>query len=812
MLALFIVTLGAVGSLVQGANVCDEYDKVNPFIGTGGLAYGYGGINPGAQLPFSPLRLGPDTTDTVVDLSYRHFSGYNYNDRLIRGFSHTHLVGGGVNDLGNIGFMPTAMDKDTDMLKLPILSAPFWWSSFDKSSESAAPGFYSVQLTTPRVQVDLTAISSFAGVHNYKWSREKDDKVPTLVLDMCHEAKIETGDDAPCTEAHFTLDASASKFTGAVHKSHGLSGNIWIYISGEIAIKSKDQSVSSVHTCTAASAKDNTATCTTDRTAESTSGVLFSVLRFDTPTTATAGESGVHVPLEVEIKVGISFISEAMATQNLQDAQSETTDVRKLAERTKHTWCNLLNEMQVDVLPGLYGTSNSTVDDLEVVVHSAHYRSMMSPTTYTESGGLYLGMDKVVHNVTSERLAKYGATGTWYSDFSLWDTVRSQHPWQLLRNERYAVDFARSLAEMTVQQNSFPRWPLASNEASCMIGESGAAVIVELILNGMGDLVDVAAIQPIFLTQSTEPVALNGRSDVEHYMQYGYVSQDVNDKASSNTLSYAFDDYLLAKMSEYVGDTKSAQEAMKRSKNYQNIWSPEKSLFCPKYADGSLVCPDSGDSPKSWGQYTEGDAFHWSWFVPHDPEGLIALYGSKEAYLTALEAFFVNHVPYDEKFGNAKPNNYYWAGNEHDFLAPWLFNFAGACTRSQYWGRRLLAMHFTNKPNGIPGNEDYGSMATWSLFATLGLYPQAGTTRFMISAPSVNTASIQLTHLKPHAASTLEIVTYNNTVENTFVEKLLVNGVEHKESFIDRAVLAAPGGCKLEFFMSAQEVSSLCSQ
>lgn len=353
MLALFIITLGTLGSLAHGANVCDEYDTVNPFIGTGGLAYGYGGINPGAQLPFSPLRLGPDTADTIVDLSYRHFSGYNYNDRLIRGFSHTHLVGGGVNDLGNIGFMPCVMDKSQDLLSLPIQSTPFWWSSFDKSTETASPGFYSARLTTPRIDVGLTAISSFAGVHKYQWMELNNDKLPTIVLDMCHEAKLKTGDDAPCVQANISIDADTNKFTGAVYKSHGLSGNIWIYISGEIEIKSSGGlEVLDVHTCTAANAKDNTATCTEDRSGSSSSGVLFSAVRFAQPADVATTRDLSLEHLDVEIKVGISFISEALATQNLRDALSETSDLRKLSERTKRTWCELLHEVQVDVLPG----------------------------------------------------------------------------------------------------------------------------------------------------------------------------------------------------------------------------------------------------------------------------------------------------------------------------------------------------------------------------------------------------------------------------------------------------------------------------
>jgi predicted alpha-1,2-mannosidase len=727
-------------------------------------------------------------------MSYRHFSGYNANDKLIRGFSHTHLVGGGVNDLGNFGIMPTVTDEGLKQLKLPFQSDPFWWSTFDKQSEAASPGFYSVELNRPSIAVGLTAASSFVGIHQYRWDRNKDSEIPSVVIDMCHAAKYEVGDDNPCVNASITIDPVTSTFSGSLFKKSGLSGNIWLYVSGEIDIKTPSgASVKDWHTCTAANPTTGESTCSTDTAAASTSGTLFSVVRFALPAAASADLAPTD-DLKIEIRVAISFISEEMATQNLRDATKDTTDVKKIGERTKATWCNLLHEVSFAPLPDLY-TGDAAGNTLAVVLNSAHYRSMMSPTTYTESGGLYVGLDKVVRNVTAERLAKYGETGVSYSDFSLWDTVRTQHPWQLLRNEHYALDFARSLTEMTIQQNAFPRWPLASNEASCMIGESGMAVIVESILSGFGDKLDVASIQPILVAQATQPVPINGRADVENYMTLGYVTQDASDRASSNTLSYAFDDYLLARISEYTGDAANAESAMKRSKNYANIWSPESALFCPKYANGTMMCPTSGDSPWSWSYYTEGDGFHWSWFVPHDPEGLIKLYPSVDAYVGALETFFVNHIANNDQFGQAKPNNYYWAGNEHDFLAPWMFNFAGACTRSQYWARRLIPLHFNNAPNGIPGNEDYGSMATWVMFASLGLYPQAGTSRFLLSSPGVESAKIQLRSLQRVPISTLEVITYNNTVANTFVQKLLVNGVEHNQAYIERAVLVAPGGC-----------------
>ena len=149
-------------------------------------------------------------------------------------------------------------------------------------------------------------------------------------------------------------------------------------------------------------------------------------------------------------------------------------------------------------------------------------------------------------------------------------------------------------------------------------------------------------------------------------------------------------------------------------------------------------------------------------------------------------------------------------GNEVDSFAMWMFNFNSDCTRAQYWSRNTTRTHFTNTPHGVPGNEDYGAMSTWLLFSSLGIYPQAGTMNYLIGSPGVESASLQLTHLDG-SISTLQILTENNSAENVYVKSLKVNGESYYSPMIDRAVLAAPGGCTLAFVMSSEPVSDLCS-
>lgn len=485
---------------------------------------------------------------------------------------------------------------------------------------------------------------------------------------------------------------------------------------------------------------------------------------------------------------------------------------------------------------------------------------MMSPTKYTEGNGSYLGLDKVVHSMeeefgssaneyTSVVLGEgdygYGEySTTFFSDLSLWDTFRTQHPWLLLTQPDVAVGVIRSMQQMTLQQQAFPRWVLASVESGCMLGEGGMAAVVEALHSGLSNTINAASIQSIFLKQETEPGHKNSRSDLEHYLTYGYVSQNASGDSASETMTNAFDDFLLSELSYFVGDVSSGDAAKQRSKNYANIWSPKRRFMCPRAAStptesGQLMCPKSPIGPVAWQEYREGDALHWSWFVPHDVSGLIGLFVDSErgvsdvdplglSFYQALEDFFVEHVKSHEKIGSALPNPYYWAGNEHGAFVAWMFSFGtfgqltatvgdrivgGYCTRTQYWSRLLTSMHYSDIANGIPGNDDYGSMSSWLLFASLGLFPQAGTTNYVIGSPRVNEAFLKL---DGHVSSStvqrfVHIRTYNNSAENVFVDKLLINGVEHTSPFIDRSVLVQPGGCELEFFMTATESSGLCA-
>ena len=475
-----------------------------------------------------------------------------------------------------------------------------------------------------------------------------------------------------------------------------------------------------------------------------------------------------------------------------------------------------------------------------------YFRTLLSPTLYTEHDGSYRGLDGAMHAGRSGRAQAVPGAGAetgpdarrrayrhgYFSDLSLWDTFRTTLPWQLLTRRDLAGGVLASLSAMTahggVGTNAtvgvFPRWPLGAVETGCMVGLHGGAFVLEALLKT--DLardpdlgVDVVGMQRALLRQATRAGAVVlGRTEVEFYLANGWVPaeadpiQEHDGKPASLTLSYAFDDFVLAGLSVIVGDGESAAAAMLRSRNYRTQWSAARQITCPRGAAGDLQCPK--DAENSFGIFTEGNANQWSLFVGQDPVGLAALYPTAGAFQASLESFVELSLPPLEAKGEGPPNPYFWAGNEIDLMAPYLFS-AGVpgvdCTCTQAWVRRLLPLHYSTATDGLPGNDDYGALSAWLLFSALGVYPQAGTTRYFLGSPSVAEGSVRLWGGEDGAA--LVVRALNNTQDNVYVSKLLVNGVEHSSTFVEHSALWNGGrGSLLEFFMSSEPVSELCKQ
>ena len=447
------------------------------------MAFGYGGVNPGAQYPHSPMRLGPDTTNGIFDVGYRHFSGYNYMDKNVRMFSHTHFVGAGINGLGNFGVMPVRMgegeqdirmqewiynkEENADIKSNASIHTLKWWSAFEKEAESASPGQYSVHLDEPSVDVTLLASSTHSAIHHYHFSpldASMHAYSPSLILDVCHAAQVASGltplRSSDCHDATIHFEEDGQSFSASLRGDR----DIYVYFYGELQASNRRPSwiVCSNGNTDASGAAEFSCDMNVPDT-KSDNGVLFSRLSF--------GEVDANDDFTVELRIGISYISVDMAKTNLISDKSHGMAFADIKSATAEKWCSTFASVpEIKALP--------EDNDIEQMLFSAVYRSHLSPTIYTESGGMYLGLDNEIHNATQERHEKYGESGNdgtmeFYSDLSLWDTYRALHPWLLLTDENIAVGVLRSISEMTQQQDAFPRWVLASKDISCMVGLHG---------------------------------------------------------------------------------------------------------------------------------------------------------------------------------------------------------------------------------------------------------------------------------------------------------------------------------------------------
>ncbi len=593
------------------------------------------------------MRLGPDTTNNTLDLGYRHASGYNWVDDNIRAFSHTRLVNAGVSDLGNFGVMPTSRRSLREDLQ-EALKSHLWTSHYVKSSEKASPGKYSVYMDSIDVQAEMLAFDPFAGVHRYTWNPENkygssaaasiaDNTAPGLVIDVCHAADEAMKNYGACMQSSFTLGKDRRSFSASVLFNGGLSGRgkdggIRAYIHGELVLPKElgTDGVTALDWMICADDKNCHLDFRSEGTVQGQSGQLLAHVRFLNRPSST--------PFSVELAVGISFISEAQAKDNLVGALTDAAVSRdtasslyeRLVTKSEKTWCDALGNVQFEdfasvSIPNPANRPEEKKDFLSIA-YSAVYRTLLSPTQYSERNGYYLGMDNQVHNSINERsgLKSFGSNSfQYYSDLSLWDTFRTQHPWLLLTRPDVAVGTLRSMAEMSKQAGRFPKWVLGSVESGCMIGIHGMAAAVESIYAGYGDYIDIASMQTAALAQCTDPTKTD-RNDLQRYLSDGYVSVESAENCASLTLSYAFDDHSLSVLSSFVGDTASAASALNRSmNNYRTIWSSSQEIMCPRSSTGELKCPSSSTGIQSWNYYTEGDPEHWRWFVPQDIEGLI---------------------------------------------------------------------------------------------------------------------------------------------------------------------------------------------
>ncbi|SFD12849.1 GH92 family glycosyl hydrolase [Algibacter pectinivorans] len=482
--------------------------------------------------------------------------------------------------------------------------------------------------------------------------------------------------------------------------------------------------------------------------------------------TKGAQANAVHVSFKtnkdekVQVKIGTSFISIDQARKNL-NSEINHWDFEKTAEETKNKWNQALSKIKIEA---------SETD--KKIFYTALQRCMLLPRNITEDGYHYSAFNgKVV-------------PGVMYTDFSLWDTFRSEHPLLiLLEPERVSV-MIEALLNSYDEGGWIPKWP-SPGYSNIMHGTHGDAVIADAYIKGIkGYNVDKAFEAMIKNATTKSTGRYVARAGILEYQKLGYVPTDKYGESAIRTMEFAYDDYCIAQMAKAIGKTDVYNEFIKRALYYKNMLDPETKLVRGRNSDGSWR--DANDpSISGWAYGSDKDRENYfrniTLFAPHDVQGLANFMGGNHKLEEYLDHFF--------------KNDFYYVGDEYSMHSPYLYNYVGAPWKTQKLIRELINDNFEETPGGLPGNEDCGQMSSWYIFGAMGFYPTCpGSPTYQIGSPAFNKGSINLANGK-----VFTIIANNNSKENVYIQSATLNGEAYTKSWIHHDAIM--NGSTLEFEM-----------
>ena len=721
--------------------------RVDPFIGTGGEGHTY----PGASAPFGMVQLSPDTdTSCEIRACYSHAAGYRYEETSIQGFSHTHFSGAGHSDLGDVLVMP--FSGDAVPLEPGDVTAPGsgYRSRFAKASEAASPGYYAVTLDDAQVRAELTA-GTRIGVHRYGFASGKSAH---LVLDLRTSlynypgkilwSSLRLRPDGTITGMRETRGwAPARKLYFAMRFSAPLTGHAFFNREEKIPYKGFQ----------GPSRGQNDA-------AQIAGRALVAQLDF----------GKLAAPLEV--KVALSGVDEDGAIANLD---SEPGDFDTVRARTTVAWDEALGVLDIDA-PA----------PMRKMVYAALYHSLLGPTVYGDADGRYRGPDDQVH------LAK---GFTFHSTFSLWDTFRAEHPLLTLIQPKRSADFVNSL--LASQQDSpfgiLPVWQFAGRETWTMIGYHAVPVIADAYMKHIPGFDADAALKAMVASADYGPYG-----GLDGYIANGYAAIDKEPEAASKTVEYAYDDWTIARMARAMGRTEIADRFEKRALNWRNSFDSKTGFIRARKSDGSFREPFDATAINYGSDYTEGNAWQYSWFMPQDQGGLIRALGGDRATVAKLDAMFDfdnSKLDYSHAEDIAGLIGQYIHGNEPSHHTAYLYNYAGQPWRTQERLKQIVESQYKPTPDGLSGNDDLGQMSAWLVFTALGFYPVTpGSNEYVIGRPFVDSAVLRT------GGKTFTIVTEGLSAANPYIGGVWLNGKPLAKGYITHDQIVAGG--ELRFRMS----------
>lgn len=720
-------------------------ELVDPIIGSGGPGYTVGSMNPGATVPFGMIKPGPDTGIGPVQINFMNCTGYYYEQTHLWGFSHSRLNGMGVPDYGAVQVTPTV---GMTAAKAAIAGAR---SLYDHADELASPGYYAATLSEPGVRAELTTTIR-AARHRYTFDEPSPEA--TIVFNLGYNP---AGKTSIASEVEIDPENGTIRGMMTVYGSYSdRFGGLPTYFAGRLSQPIAGHGVW------------NDEGELLDASASMTGAEIGAWLQFDL--------SGAADPV-VELDLAISYVSIAEAEANLAELDGQDFDATHTT--AVETWEQELRRIRV-----LGGT-----DEQRQLFYSALYRSFLTPTIFTDRSGQYRGFDEQVHPIDEG--------STYYSDFSLWDTYRTLHPlFNLIQRDRHA-DMIDSLVTMAKQGGDLPKWPLGIGYTGGMVGTSADIVLADAYLKDIDDW-DVEAGYEAARLHALEPRPNAGREGIESYRERGWVASDETGSAASCTLEYAHADYALGRWAAALDKPGDAALFGESAGNWAYLWSPDLEFLIGRRADGSFAT--DGFDPLVWEDYyAEGTAQHYLWAVPHDVAGLAELMGGPAALRDRLEEYFETSVEFltSAQYTPLEPVPYYWQSNEPSLHDAYLFTEVGDPASTQKWVDWARQRHYGPGHDGLPGNDDAGTMSAWYIFACIGLYPLPGSDGYWITAPVFERVELDMTDAEAPDRR-LAIVADNAGPGMIYVAGATYNGEPLERPWITWQQLREGGTLRLE--------------
>ncbi len=662
-------------------------------------------------------------------------SGYHYSDSSILGFSHTHLSGTGVGGLGDILVMPTV-----GAVNLNAGTPGNGYSSrFSHSQETASPGYYKVFLQDPQVTAELTATAR-CGFHRYTFPQT--DRAH-IVLDLAHGIN----NDPVLTTLHVE---NATTISGS-RVSDGWGGRREVFFVMQFSRPFDSAGIEQDGRRLPAGS------------AEVSGKSVKAFVNYQT----AAGEA-------ILVKVGLSGTGVDGARKNLA-AELPEWDFGAVHSAAAGLWSRALDAVQVDTpSPAIRRTFYTNL-----------YQSLIAPVLYNDADGTYRGLDHRNHP---------GGGYQNYTTFSLWDIFRAESPLLTLIQPSRVPDMTHSLL-MEYQQSGTgrtPMWPLWDNETYTMIGYHSAPVMADAYLKGLAPA-DAEA-----MYQALRETAMQDNSGLKEYRESGYVhSTPYGQKQSvSRTLEYAYDDWCIAQMAQRLGHAEDAKLFLRRATNYRNVYDSTTGFMRGRKADGSWRGPFN---PKQlvWADYTEANAWQYTWAVMQDVPGLIQIMGGDAAFVSHLDGLFDAKSDYIADISDITGLvGQYAQGNEPVHHVAYLYNYAGAPYKTQVRVRQVMKL-YDDTPAGQCGNNDCGQMSAWYVFSALGFYPvnPVGGV-YVLGSPLVSRATIQLDQAH-YGGKTFTVIAAGNSAQNLYIQSARLNGKPLLRSWFTQAELASGGTLRL---------------